>query len=347
MLHRRRAFDTLRSRVPLGSFTQMAIDIHPAARRSIGAMNRGTFLATTGAAVAVPNIILAQTLDPVRILSVPVESYALVYYARDQGFFTQHGIDAQIQSTFSGATISQAVVAGAVDVGCASIGPMSNAFLRGIPIRIIAGGGTYTSAAPTAALGVSKTSSIMTAKDLNGKTIGTSALQDIQAASVVKWIDVHGGDSRTTKTIEIGLAEAPNAIMAGRIDAYPIVEPILSNVGDQLRFIGYPYDSIGKRMALGLHVADNDWLTKNKALAQRFVAALKDAASWANSSPAGAGLILQKIANVPAASIAKMHHAVFAERVEAGSIQPEIDVLAEYNYIPRKYNVADITWAFA
>ncbi len=308
-------------------------------------MNRARFLAATSAAVAVPNIVLGQTLSTVRILSVPVESYALSYYARDGGFFSNHGIDAQIQSTFSGATIAEAVVAGAVDVGCASIGPMSNAFLRGIPIRIIAGGGTYLSSSPTAALGVSKTSSIMTAKDLNGKIIGTSALHDLQQVAVVKWIDLHGGDSKTTKTVELGLADAPAAIIAGRIDAYPVVEPFLTNTADTLRYIGYPYDSVGKRLALGLHVAHNDWLTKNKDVALRFVAAMKEAAAWANANPAGAGAILEKIAKVPAATIAKMHHVVNAETIEVGSIQPEIDALVEYAYIPRRYAVAEIAWA--
>ncbi len=221
---------------------------------------------------------------------------------------------------------------------------MSNAFLRGIPVRIIAGGGTYTSTAPTAAIGVSKTSAITTASDLNGKTIGTSALHDLQQVAVVKWIDLHGGDSRTTKTVELGLAEAPAAVIEGRIDAYPIVEPFLTNAGDSLRFIGYPYDSIGKRIALGLHIAHNDWLTKNKALARRFVAAMKEAAAWSNANPAAAGVILEKIAHVPATTIAKMHHVVNAESIEVGSIQPEIDALAEYGYLPRRYNVEQIAW---
>ena len=306
-------------------------------------MKRRPFLAATAAAVSFPAVLRAQTTT-VRILSVPVESYALSYYARDQGFFTQHGIDAQIQSTFSGATIAEAVIAGAVDVGCASIGPMSNAFLRGIPIRIIAGGGTYTSASPTAALGVAKTSAIMMAKDLNGKTLGTSALHDLQQVAVAKWIDLHGGDSRTIKTVELGLAEASGAVIEGRIDGYPIVEPFLTNVGDGLRFIGYPYDSIGNRIALGLHIAHNDWLTKNKALALRFVTAMKEAAAWSNANPAAAGVLLEKFAHVPAATIAKMHHVVNAETIEPASIQPEIDALAGYGYLPRRYTVAEIAW---
>lgn len=308
------------------------------------AMKRRAFLAAGSAALAIPNIALGATTT-IRIASVPVESYALTYYARDQGFFARNGIEAEIQSFFSGAAIAAAVLGGAVQVGCASVGPMSNAFLRGLPVRIIAGGGTYTSASPTAALAVSKTSSIMNARDLNGKTIGTSALKDLQHVSVVKWIDMHGGDSKTTKTVEIGLADASAAVAEGRIDAYPIVEPFLTNVGDEFRYLGFPYDSIGKRVAIGLHVSHSDWLSKNRALGLRIVESLHEAAAWANANPTAAGVILEKVAKMPAATVAKMHHVVNAETIETASIQPEIDALFEYGFIPRRYTVSEIAWA--
>jgi NitT/TauT family transport system substrate-binding protein len=307
------------------------------------AMKRVAFLAATGVAISVPHIALGK-MTTVRIMSVPVESYALSYYALDQGFFARNGIDAHIQSTYSGAAISAAVIGRAVDIGCASIGPMSNAFLRGIPVRIIAGAGDCTSTSPTSAIAVSKSSSIMTARDLNDKTIGTSAFKDIQQVAVMKWMDLHGGDSRTTKTVELGLADAVAAILTRRIDAYPIVEPFYTEAGDTVRIIGYPYDSIGKRVPLGLHVAHNDWLQSNRATARRVVTALHEAAAWSNANRAAAGAILEKVSHVPATTIAKMHHVINAETFETAEIQREIDVLAEYRFIPRRYIADQIAW---
>jgi NitT/TauT family transport system substrate-binding protein len=306
-------------------------------------MKRAAFIATTSAIISVPSIVLAQRAT-VRIMSVPVESYALAYYALERGFFANNGIDAEIQSTYSGASIAAAVIGGAVEVGCASIGPMSNAFLRGIPVRIIAGAGDCTSTSPTSAVAVAKSSSIMNARDLNGKIIGTSAFKDVQQVAVMKWMDMNGGESGTTKTVELGLADAVPAIMTGRIDAYPIVEPYFTEAGDSVRVIGFPYESIGKLVPLGLHVAHNDWLASNRQTALRVVTALHEAAAWANANPAEAGLIVEKVAHVPAATVAKMHHVRNAERFETAEIQREIDVLAEYGFIPRRYDADEIAW---
>ena len=78
--------------------------------------------------------------------------------------------------------------------------------------------------------------------DLNGKTIGTSALRDLQHVAVLKWMDQNGGDSKTVRAVELGLFQAPPALVAGRVDAYPLVEPILTNEKDNFRIIAAPFD---------------------------------------------------------------------------------------------------------
>jgi NitT/TauT family transport system substrate-binding protein len=307
-------------------------------------LKRSAFAALTTAAVcAAPAVVRGQTV-PVRIGTSPVEAYALVFYAREQGFFTRNGIDAQIQSFPGGGPITDAIVGGALDFGCASIGPASNAHLRGIPLRLIAAGGIYTSAAPTTQLAVAKTSTIAAARDLNGKTIGTSALRDLQHVAVLKWMDQNGGDSKTVRAVELPAFQAPGAIATGRVDAYPLVEPVLTNSRNDVRVIGSPYDSITRRLMIGMHVAHGDWLEKNGATARKIVLALRQAAQWANANPVPSGAILEQITKIPAATIAEMKRVVYGETLEPGTIQPQIDVLAEYGFIPKRYPVSEMAW---
>jgi NitT/TauT family transport system substrate-binding protein len=307
-------------------------------------MKRSTFAALASIAVcAVPAVVRGQT-TAVRIGAIPVESYALSFYARDQGFFARNGLEAQIETLPSGGAITDAIVGGALDFGCASIGPLSNAHLRGIPVRLVAAGGIYTSAAPTTQLAVAKTSSITTARDLNGKTIGTSALRDLQHVAVLKWMDQNGGDSKTVRAVELGLFQAPPALVAGRVDAYPLVEPILTNEKDNFRIIAAPFDAITRRLMIGMHLAHGDWLEKNGATARRFALAMRQAAQWANANPTGAGTILEKVSKLPAATIAQMKRVVNGESLEIPTLQPQIDALAEYGFIPRRYAAADIIW---
>jgi NitT/TauT family transport system substrate-binding protein len=311
-------------------------------------MKRRSFTTlAAAAAAAVPAAAAAQTTARVRIGTAPVESYALAYYAKDQGFFARNGVEAEIVAV-PGASggITAALVGGAIEVGCVSVGPTSNAHLRGIPIRLIAPGGIYTSAAPTTTLLVAKSSPLTSAKDLNGKTVGTPVLRDLLHVATVKWIDANGGDSKTVKIVEMPVTDGGAALESGRVDAYPLVEPLRSAAlaAGNLRVFGNPYDAITPRLMISMHIAMNDYLEKNAAVARRVILALRQAARWANGNAAGVAAVLEQEAKLPAAAIARMNHVVNGETLEIPTIQPQINALAEYKFIERSYSVSDIVW---
>jgi NitT/TauT family transport system substrate-binding protein len=309
-------------------------------------MKRAAFTILAAGAAATPRIASAQTLTPVRLGTFPVESYGLAYYAKEQGFFARNGLDVTV-GAIPGASggIAGALVGGALDVGCVSIGPLASAHLRGIPMRIIAPGGIVVSTQPTTAMVVASGSTIRSAKDLNGKTVGTAVLRDLMHVATLKWIDANGGDSKTVKIIEMPAPDAGIAIAAGRIDAYPIPEPLLTFAeGQNMRNIGGIFGSLNPRIMISMHVAMQDWLDKNAAAARRTVLALRQAAQWANANPAGVAAIIENIAKIPAATIAKMKHIVNGETLEVATIQPQIDALAEYGFIANKFSVNDLIW---
>jgi NitT/TauT family transport system substrate-binding protein len=311
-------------------------------------MRRTTFVTLAAAATAAaPRIAFAQAAATVRIGTFPAESYGLAIIAREQGFFERNGIDAQISyiGTASGG-ITPAVVGGALEVGCISMGPTSNAHLRGIPVRLIAPGGIITSEAPTTELVVLKSSPVTSAKDLNGKTLGTSTLSDVIAVAQLKFIDVGGGNSKSVKFVELPPTEAVAAMQAGRIDSYPMSEPFLTNTRDQMRSLGALYDCISRRTMISMHIAMEDWLQKNTAVARRFVLAMRQAAQWANApaNRSAEGTIIANASKIPLEVVAKMHHVVYGETLDVPAIQPQVDTLAEYKVIERRYNVADIIW---
>ena len=311
-------------------------------------MKRATFATIAAAAAcAAPPVVRAQTMPTVRIGTVPSESYALVIYTKDQGFFARNGIDAQV-SYVGGASggITAALVGGALEVGCISIGPTSNAHLRGIPIRLIAPGGIVVSEAPTTEMVVAKNSPITSARDLNGKTVGTLVLRDVIHVAQAKWIDMNGGDSKTVKFIEMPRSDAAPALVAGGIDAYGLSEPLLTDTRDELRSLGAIYDAIGRRVMISMHIAMNAWLDKNADAARRVVLAMRQGAQWANAraNRAAAATILARETKIPIETIAKMNHVIYGETLDIATIQPQIDALADYKFIDRRYNVSEIIW---
>jgi NitT/TauT family transport system substrate-binding protein len=308
-------------------------------------MKRSTFLTAAVAASFVPAGARAQSALTVRIGTNPVESYALAIYANDQGFFSRNGVDAQILN-IPGASggITAALVGGSLDVGCISMGPTSNAHLRGVPIRLLAAGGIIVSEAPTTSLVVAKSSPITSARDLDNKTVGTVVLRDVITVAEAKWIDVNGGDSKTVKFAEIPMTDGAAAVVTGRIDAFALGEPFLTNAGDQVRPIGNIYDSLGKRVMISMHIAMDDWLQKNGDAARRVRTSLRQAAQWANGNRPLANAILARETKIPIETITKMKHVVYGENLDITTIQPQIDALAEYKYIDRRYDVRDIIW---
>jgi NitT/TauT family transport system substrate-binding protein len=314
-------------------------------------MNRSHFVALGAAVAAVPAAVRAQTaLKTVRIGASPVESYLLAVYARDKGYFRRNGLDADVQYIpgASGGTTT-AVVTGAIDVGCISIGPTSNAHLRGIPLRLLAAGAIITREAPATLLVVAKNSPITSAADLNGKTVGIVVLRDVITVAVAKWIDQNGGDSSSVKFIEMPMPNGAPALVAGRVDAYALAEPFLTNASaaDQIRPLGDGdiYGAIAPRMMISLHVAMADWLEKNADTARRVRSALRDAAKWPNANRAQANAILARETKIPLDTIGKMRHVIFGESLDVATIQPQIDALAEYKYIARHFNATDIIWS--
>jgi NitT/TauT family transport system substrate-binding protein len=308
-------------------------------------MKRSTFVAAAAAAGFSPRLAAAQTLIPVRIGTIATESYALSIYAKQQGFFDANGIDAQVQYMASASGgITSALVGGALDVGCASMGAASNAFLRGIGIEVIAGGAIISSRHPATMLVVAKDSPVMSPRDLNGKVVGVSALRDVINVAEAKFIDQHGGDSKTISFIELTPSSAPAALTARRIDAYALSEPTLTFSRDQLRPLGAIYDALGQQVMISVHLAKKDWLDANPETGRRVVRALRQAAQWANANPTDAATIISREAKIPLEVVAKMNHVTFGESVTPGALQPQIDALAQYGFIERKYPASDIIW---
>jgi len=311
-------------------------------------MKRAAFTALLAGAAAAPRLAAAQGAPTViRLGTAPVESYALAIYGVDRGFFKAANLDVQISQFSGGGGVMTASAGGALDMGCANVGAQANAHMHNIPLSMIAGGGNYSTNSPTTVLAVAKNSPLKTAKDLNGKTIGCSTLKDLQQVSVMKWVDSNGGDSSTLKFLEIPVPEMAPALVAGRIDGACELEPSLTFAKNDIRVFGKCYDAISKNLTITTHFANNAWLEKNPAAARAFITAMRTTAQWANKNQKAAAAILERISQIPAATVGEMNRVVFAESLEASTIQPVIDATAQYKFIPNTFNVTEMFWSGA
>jgi NitT/TauT family transport system substrate-binding protein len=279
---------------------------------------------------------------PLHIGTVLAESYANAFYALDDGIFKRVGLDVTIDTFASGGAIMAAVSAGALEVGAGSTVSSANAHLHGLPIRLIAPGGVYTTQSPTTLLAVTRDSTITSAKDLVGKTIGVTTLRDLAQISVMAWIDKNGVDSKSASYVELAPSAMGPSVLQSRVDAVFIGEPYLTQNLANLRILGSPYDAIASRFLITGWTASIDWLSKNLETAKRFATAIRLVDESATSNPRKYLPILSKYTKVPVETLEAMHHVGWVPKVSAALIQPVIDASVQYKLFPQNFSAADM-----
>ena len=176
--------------------------------------------------------------------------------ARAFGHFRKHGLDGEIVYFRGGNAAIQALVAGAVDYGATSLDVAMQAYAKGADIRRF----VTTGQVPLFAVATSPKNAdvIHSLKELEGKTVGVSALGNADHALLLFLLKEAGADKSKVQfaTMGVNLLEA---LRQNQIDAGLVQEPaltILSNSGARVlvnamdiaqttKLLGGPYEFMG------------------------------------------------------------------------------------------------------
>ena len=310
-------------------------------------MKRSALLALSTAALGATSLpAFAQSSETVRFGIVPVEEAALPYYAQEKGFFKAAGVTVELSFLPNGGSVTSGILGNALDVGVTNSGSMSNAYIKGLPLQMLACGAVYSPSSPISHLAVGKSSGIKTAKDLAGKTFSVSTLHDMIQGTVLAWIDKNGGDWKSVNFIEMPPPQMAAAIVAKRIDGGAIVEPFFTSAKDDLFNLGYNYSAVNNDkpfQTLGI-AASKDWLAKNAATGKKVASAIHEAAKWANNpkNHAECEKMLAAYTKIDPAIIAGYPRLSFAESNNPALLQPVIDMLTKYTFIAHGFSAGDL-----
>ena len=284
----------------------------------------------------------AQTIDRIRVGSTANDSYAEPFYADDEGFFTRAGLNVEINRFPNGGAVTTAAAGNAIDVGITNPISLANAVEHGLPFAFFAAAGAYNP--NEVALCVAADSPVKTARDLTGKTLGTTALRGSNALEVSAWIDQMGGDSTTLQFAEMPMVAMAEALRRGAVAAAEIAEPALSAAlkAGGVRVIGHPLDVYGSGFMVGGWFGRTDWLAANAAVMRRFVGAVYQTARWANTHPAESAAILAKYSKIDLAVVRGMNRARYAESFEPSMFQRYLDIGYKYKYIGRQFQATSL-----
>ena len=287
----------------------------------------------------------AQTPAPVRIGTSISDPFLEPFYGVEQGFFSNAGLAADVQSMSNGATIMAAVLGSALDIGNTDLTQLANAHNRGVDIGVIAAGALYDSKLPTISLCVPKNSPLKTAKDFEGQIIAIPNLKSTGGIAISEWLVRGGADISKVKFYEMLFPEMGPALAAGRVAAALNGEPFLSDNKNDIRRIVNPYDYVAKNFYTGVWYAKRSWLNANVATAKAFTAAMYTTARWANAHQSDSAVIAAKLTKVDVGKVRSFVRNTFATSLEARYAQPLLDLAFKYKLIEKSTQATDLFWS--
>lgn len=307
-------------------------------------MRRAAF-AALAAAVAVALLPAApahsQALTKLRVATTPIDIGAEVLWAKDLGYFKKAGLDVDVQLIGNGAAIASALTGGALDIAQGNLVTLATAHERGLPFVLIAPAGTYNAASPTTQMVVAKNAALKSAKDLNGKTVAVSGLQNITQIAAEDWMTQNGGDPSTVHWVEVPFAQMDAAIASNRVQAAVVAEPFLSAALDKdCKLFAPVYDAVAKRFLIGAWFTTSAWAKAHPDVVKRFADVIEETAKWANTHHAESAVILGKYTKAPIKSNIK--RASFAERLTPAEVQPLIDATARTKILKKSFPATDL-----
>ena len=232
-----------------------------------------------------------------------------VMIAQEMGFFKRQALDVTIQNFDSGVKVVQAVVAGDVGIGGASIEPVVNAAVAGGKVAII---GTYANRL-TVSMVTPKT--ITSVAELRGKYTG---IQDVGAFREVMTRMVLESAQLTVQDVSYVPVSAPGYIpglIAGQIHSAILqTEQAIEILERDAQFhVLVDLYKVEPAYFYGTYFASQDWLAARPDLGVRYLTALIQAHRFMYQNKADTVRVAAKATGVSASVIDKTYEVVLAQ----------------------------------
>jgi NitT/TauT family transport system substrate-binding protein len=308
-------------------------------------LSRSRMLATSAAAlVAVPRAVRAQAPQTVRLIGVQTDDMTPAFYAVKAGLYQKAGIDLQLIPTSSGAVATDAIIAGTYEIGKGSAIGIFNAYLKGLPLRIIGNGPVWDARTPFSMMIVATDSAAKNGSYFNGKTLCSASLRDLNELAMSAWIDKNGGDSKSVNWVEVPNAAAGAAIATHRCEATMLQEPQLGNAlrTGTVRLFAPAYDAIAPHLSTALYFVHADWAAKNGKAIKAFLDATYQGAAATNGRPGDTAAMMSDVTKIPLDVYTKMSRSNSSTKSDPALVQPMIDLAAKYGYISRGFSAKEI-----
>jgi NitT/TauT family transport system substrate-binding protein len=228
------------------------------------------------------------------------ESLAAVI-ADKQGYFKDAGLVVESAKFDSGAIAVPVLQSGRMDIVLSNTVATFQAIEQGLDAVVLAPAAIVRTAPPDTTTAVmARKGAIRSPKDLEGKRIAVNVINSTAWLHAVAWLEKHGVDRTKVRFAEVPFPQMNDPVLNGQIDAIVQVEPFRSALmaTGNAEIVGWPYVETAPGTDITQYIALTPWVEKNRATAQKFVAAVTKGAQFAASNEAATRDINMQFTNL-------------------------------------------------
>ncbi|MCX6497296.1 MAG: ABC transporter substrate-binding protein [Arthrobacter sp.] len=278
----------------------------------------------------------------------PSSTVAALQVAIDKGYFKKQGIDLKlVVGAGSSAAQLPALATGELDFMLASPVTALTATTQGLDVRIVDG---VTQNDPktvedSTAVVVGASSSIKSARDLEGKKVSVNALGSIGEIGIREAVAKDGGDPKKVTFVQLSFPEVAAQIEAGQIDAgmagSPFMQQVVAKGG---RVVSDFIHDTGLGANELVTISSGKLVDSDAAMVKRFTAAMKDALPFLTENNDLVRAAMPASLGTDPAAAAKVKLSIYNADVSKETIQLFADLLVKYGVVSTKPDVDKVIW---
>lgn len=275
--------------------------------------------------------------------SLPLADYAALYWAEEQGFFEDEGLDVTIEAVQGGPAGVQQVVSGELDFTNSTPFGTAMAVDSGLPIRSV----VLTSSLADNGIGVfvPKDSPIKDIDDLDGKSIGINTTKNMGDITFNNLAESEGADV-SPKWVEVPFPEMISGIKAKSVDAGYMPEPFMSAARDAgMRQVVDNTEGPNKGLAGSTYVSSQKFLDANPDTAAAFARAMYKAGGDLEKNEDKLREWLPSIAQLDEDVAKELPLATYHSEMDDEGYAKAVDILKDQELVKDDLDVADTVWA--
>jgi NitT/TauT family transport system substrate-binding protein len=295
-------------------------------------------------AVAAASPSSAQELKKVRMLYTLVGGFASGYVAQEQGFFKKHGLDVEFIPTNSSGNNPPALVSGSVEIAGPTMPTLLQANDAGLDLVVFAGGAVYPLTGDV--LVARPGSGIDKPTDLRGKTVGVPGLGALLHFMLVRSLRQNGVDPASVKYVEVGFAQAADALKAGTIDAYPSQAPFTARIlqsGAGYEVANWLKDTPDGTLTV-VYATLRKWGMENKDTVAKLREGMREANEFAKTNKDAVYAAIAKYTKLPPQVVASLPPPNLIGDVTPQQVKFWLDLAKEQNFIKGNPDPASILY---